>query len=74
LVYLASFTALGAVALAYSSWISLAGDRFPERFAAGVYRGSYHAAWSSGSKPPDPTARVDPQIVRLVQRYSRSRR
>src|SRR5262249_20890236 len=42
--YLAAFSALGAFALAYSTWISLAHDRFPERFAGGVYRDSYHAA------------------------------
>ena len=69
--YVAAFSLLGVVALAYSSWISLAHDRFPERFAGGVYRGSYHAAWSPQAEPADQDARVDPQIVRLVQRYSR---
>jgi len=69
--YLAAFSLLGVVALAYSTWISLAHDRFPERFAGGVYRGSYRAAWSPEAVPADQHARVDPQIVRLVQRYSR---
>jgi hypothetical protein len=71
LTYLTAFSLLGVVALAYSSWISLAHDRFPERFAGGVYGGSYHAAWSPKATPVNQHARVDPQIVRLVQRYSR---
>ena len=31
--YLGAYGLLGVVALAYSSWISLARDRFPDRFA-----------------------------------------
>jgi hypothetical protein len=70
--YLAAFGALGVFALAYSSRISLAHDRFPERYAGGVYRDSYRAAWSpDDAATGDDNARVDPQIVRLVQRYSR---
>jgi len=72
--YLSAFGLLGLVALAYSTWISLAHDRFPERFAGGVYRASYHAAWAPGPTPAGGGARVDPQIVRLVQRYSQAPR
>jgi hypothetical protein len=72
--YLAAFSVLGVVALAYSTWISVEHDRFPDRFAGGVYRGSYRAAWKPDSSTGDSGAAVDPQIVRLVQRYSRPSR
>jgi hypothetical protein len=72
--YLGAFGLLGVFALAYSTWISLAHDRFPDRFAGGVYRASYRAALNQGTPAGDRGDRVDPQIVRLVQRYSRPSR
>ncbi|MEA2632385.1 MAG: hypothetical protein QOE66_2604, partial [Chloroflexota bacterium] len=40
----------------------------------GVYRASYRAALNQGTPAGDRGDRVDPQIVRLVQRYSRPSR
>ncbi len=68
-VYLASYSVLGAVALAYSSWISLSGDSFPDRYAGGVYRESYQAAYGIRPQAGRETAGSDPQLVRLLQRY-----
>ena len=68
-VYLASYSVLGAVALAYISWISLSGDSFPDRYAGGVYRESYQAAYGIRPQAGRETAGSDFQLVRLLQRY-----
>jgi hypothetical protein len=68
--YLLVFSLFGVVALIYSSWISLAGDRFADRFAGGAHRASYRAAFSLDTPESDHGAPADPQTVRLVRRYS----
>jgi hypothetical protein len=68
--YLLVFSVFGVVALIYSSWISLAGDRFADRFAGGAHRASYRAAFGLDTPKSDRGAPADPQTVRLVRRYS----
>ncbi|ODT99727.1 MAG: hypothetical protein ABS79_04165 [Planctomycetes bacterium SCN 63-9] len=72
-VYGAVYTLLGLVAIGYSTWLSFSGDRFGDRFAGGVYAGSYREAFGHRSDSPNGHAKVDPQIARLLERYQLAR-
>lgn len=67
--YLSIFFVSGAMALAYSTWLSFSSDKFAERYAGGVYRGSYRTAFAKDRASAPQNAPVDPQIVSLLQRY-----
>lgn len=62
-----AFVALGALALGYSTRISLAGDDFPDRYAGGTLAPAYRAAWA-GEAPPDTTA-VSLRSHRVLVRF-----
>lgn len=54
--YLTGYVAMGLVALGYTTWLSLSGDRFADRYGGGIYRASYLAAF--GLEVPDEPAPV----------------
>jgi hypothetical protein len=69
--YVGAYALFGVAALVYSSWLSLSGDRFGERYGAGVYRASYREVYGSGQGVhPDPKADPsDPRVVSVLKRY-----
>ena len=58
------FAATGVLALAYSTRISWAGDRFPEFYGDGTLKPSYRAAMYG-----DRTGVVNDEVVSLIKRY-----
>jgi hypothetical protein len=63
----AGFAALGLAGLAYSTFLSYTGDRFPERYAGGNLAVTYRTAW--GSARPGDGDRVDERILWALRRY-----
>lgn len=70
--YIGIFCLVGVAALTYSTWISLSGDRFPERYGDYKTRQSYRFAFGTQgvTKPSD----VNCSMVRLLNRYERRSR
>jgi hypothetical protein len=67
-VYCIMFATLGFVAIAYSTRISFAGSRFPDRYGDGNLRPTYCAAFQSCRDGGDPS-KVDAKVLRLLQEY-----
>src|SRR5690606_37036645 len=73
--YLTGYVAMGLVALGYTTWLSLSGDRFADRYGGGIYRASYLAAF--GLEVPDQpapafTGRADhseERVDRVLRRF-----
>jgi hypothetical protein len=59
------FLLLGATALVYSTRISLAGEKFPERYGSGILTETYRAALGQAHDPK----KVDQRALRLLKRY-----
>lgn len=67
LVYAVCFGLLGAAALAYSTRLTFAGDRFPEMYGDGKLRATYRVAWFG--KAPQSDADIDPDALYLLRRF-----
>lgn len=67
-VYCIGFATLGFVAIAYSTRISFAGSKFPDRYGDGNLRATYCAAFQSCRVGGDPN-KVDAKVLRLLQEY-----
>jgi hypothetical protein len=65
--YVTAFSLLGVSALGHSSWVSLSGDNFPERYGDYSTRQTYEAAFA-GTKAIDQD-KVNCIGVRLLNRY-----
>jgi hypothetical protein len=70
--YLATFCLMGAVALIYSTRISLSGDQFPELYGGGIYRETYRALSGKQTVHQPENKNVDLRLVQLIQRYGSS--
>ena len=66
--YCAVFTVLGFISIAYSTQISFAGSKFPDRYGDGNLRPTYCAAFRSCRDGGDPNE-ADPKVLRLLQEY-----
>lgn len=75
--YLAGYAAMGVLALAYSTWLTLSGDRFADRYGGGIYRASYLAAFGLETDDESPpmaavTGRADhseERVDRVLRRF-----
>ncbi len=67
IAYCLIFCLGGALALGYSTRLTLAGDRFPELFGDGRLRPTYQYAFR-GEKPSDPAA-LNEDALYLLRRY-----
>ncbi len=65
--YVGTFSLMGVAALSYSTWISLSGDNFPERYGDYNYRPSYKMAFRSAG--PIDMSKVNCDMVRILNRY-----
>jgi hypothetical protein len=66
--YCVVFAILGFGALGYSTRISFAGSKFPDKFGDGHLRSTYCAALQSCAVVPDPSD-VDPKVLYLLEEY-----
>jgi hypothetical protein len=67
-MYCIGYTALGFAAIAYSSRITFARSKFPDRYGDGNLRATYCAAFQSCRDGGDPNE-VDAKVLRLLQEY-----
>jgi hypothetical protein len=67
-IYCIIFASLGLGAIAYSTRISFAGSRFPDRYGDGSLRPTYCAAFQSCQDGGDPN-KVDAKVLRLLREY-----
>lgn len=67
-LYCALFAAMGLMALGYSTWISLSGSRFPERFGDGSLRSTYCVA-DSRCVEGDTAGPVNVRALRLLHTF-----
>ena len=68
-IYWVVFAAFGFAAIAYSTRISFAGSRFPDRYGDGNLRPTYCAAFQSCPDGPDSKI-VDAKVLRLLREYN----
>ena len=66
--YCLVFAVLGFGALAYSTRISFAGPKFPDKFGDGRLRSTYCAALQSCAVVPNPSD-VNPKVLHLLEEY-----
>ena len=69
MIYCIVFSALGFVAIAYSTRISFAGSTFPDRYGDGTLRPTYCAAFQSCRDGGDPN-KVDAKALRVLRAYN----
>ena len=67
-IYCITFATLGFGAIAYSTRISFAGSKFPDRYGDGSLRPTYCAAFDSCRDGGDPN-KVDAKALRLLREY-----
>jgi hypothetical protein len=67
-IYCIVFATLGFVAIAYSTRISFAGSKFPDRYGDGNLRATYCAALRPCGDCGDPN-KVDAKVLRLLREY-----
>jgi hypothetical protein len=67
--YCVAFVALGLIAIVYSSRISFAGSRFPDRYGDGTLRPTYCAAFQSCQDAGD-SRKVNTKALRLLRKYN----
>ena len=67
-IYCIFFATLGFLAIAYSTRISFAGSKFPDRYGDGNLRPTYCAAFQSCRDGGDPN-KVDAKVLRLLREY-----
>lgn len=67
-IYCIAYATLGFGAIAYSSRITFAGSKFPDRYGDGNLRSTYCAALQSCQDGGDPS-KVDAKVLRLLQEY-----
>lgn len=63
LPYVMIFVALGFAALAYSTWLTFSGPKFPDRYGDGKLRPTYHAGCSASGND------VNLEAADLLKRY-----
>jgi hypothetical protein len=66
--YCAVFTLLGFISIVYTTQISFAGSKFPDRYGDGNLRPTYCAAFRSCRDGGEPN-KADPKVLRLLQEY-----
>jgi hypothetical protein len=69
MIYCLVFAVFGFVAIAYSTRISFAGSRFPDKYGDGSLRPTYCAAFHSCPDGAD-SKRIDAKVLRLLQEYN----
>jgi hypothetical protein len=67
-IYCIVFATLGFVAIAYSTRISFAGSKFPDRYGDGYLRPTYCAAFQTCPDGGDPN-KVNAKVLRLLREY-----
>jgi hypothetical protein len=67
-MYCATYAVLGFGALSYSTWITFAGSKFPDRYGDGNLRPTYCAVFQSCQDGGD-SNRVNPKVVHLIREY-----
>jgi hypothetical protein len=67
-IYCIVFATLGFVAIAYSTRISFAGSKFPDRYGDGSLRPTYCAAFQSCRDGGD-SSKVNAKVLRLLREY-----
>ena len=67
-IYCITFATLGFGAIAYSTRITFAGSKFPDRYGDGYLRPTYCAAFDSCRDGGDPN-KVDAKALRLLREY-----
>lgn len=67
-LYCVAYGVLGFAVLAYSTWITFAGAKFPYRYGDGNLRASYCAAFQSCADP-HVAENANPRVVRLIREY-----
>ena len=67
LVYAVCFSLLGVAALAYSTRLTFAGDRFPDLYGDGKLRATYRLAWFD--EAPRSGTTIDPDALYLLRRF-----
>ena len=68
LIYCSLFVLAGVISLGYSTRISFAGSRFPDRYGDGSLRSTYCVAFQSCGNSID-TSKVQPKILHLLRVY-----
>jgi hypothetical protein len=68
-IYCCSFAALGLLAIAYSTRITFAGSKFPDRYGDGSLRATYCEAFQSCGDDGNSMI-VDPKALRLLREFS----
>lgn len=67
-VYAAAYALMGVAALAYSTWITFSGPKFPLRYGDGKLRATYQAFYSQ--RRPDDSAKIDAAGLEVLGRYA----
>jgi hypothetical protein len=67
-IYCILFATLGFGVIAYSTGISFAGSKFPDKYGDGYLRPTYCAAFHSCRDGGDPN-KVDAKVLRLIREY-----
>jgi len=68
-IYCLVFVVFGLAAIAYSTRITFAGSRFPDRYGDGSLRPTYCAAFHSCPDAGN-TKKVDAKVLHLIQEYN----
>jgi hypothetical protein len=67
-VYATAYALMGVTALAYSTWITFSGPKFPLRYGDGKLRATYQAFYSQ--RRPDDSAKIDAAGLEVLRRYA----
>ncbi len=65
--YAAAYAFMGVAALAYSTWITFSGPKFPRRYGDGNLRATYEAFYSQ--RRVDDSTKIDAAGLEVLQRY-----